>query len=63
MINKLFEKQANKTPDNVAFIYNKLHLNYQKLNIRTNKLANYLLVINLSLKKEKIIKLVHKSIF
>lgn len=42
-LNKLFEKQVDKIPDNVAFIYNKLHLNYQELNIRANKLANYLL--------------------
>ena len=38
----LFEKQVEKTPDNIAVIYKQEHLTYQQLNNRANQLAHYL---------------------
>ncbi len=40
---KLFEKQALKTPNNIAVIYNDSHLSYKELNAKANQLANYIL--------------------
>ena len=39
----LFESQVEKTPDNVAIIFNQTKLTYQRLNELANELAHYLL--------------------
>lgn len=39
----LFEKQVAKTPNNIAVIFNKKALTYNQLNIRVNKLAEFLI--------------------
>ena len=41
----LFEQQAEKTPDNVAVIFEDQQLNYRELNCKSNQLAHYLLKI------------------
>lgn len=41
-IHELFEEQAEKTPDNVALIYEDQCLTYQEVNERSNKVADYL---------------------
>jgi len=40
---ELFEKQATKTPDGVAFYQDNTSLSYARLNTRVNRLAHYLL--------------------
>lgn len=42
-ITQLFEEQVEKTPDNVAVVFENEQLTYRELNERANKLANYLL--------------------
>ncbi|MCB1712028.1 MAG: amino acid adenylation domain-containing protein, partial [Candidatus Riesia sp.] len=42
-IQQLFEEQAERTPDNVAIIYNNIRLTYKELNERANRLASYLI--------------------
>lgn len=41
-IHRLFEQQADKTPNAIAIIYGKESLTYQQLNQRANQLAHYL---------------------
>jgi len=41
-INELFEEQAEKTPDNVAVVFERAHLTYKELNEKTNQLARIL---------------------
>ena len=41
-IAELFEKQVNKTPDNVAIIFEETKLTYKEVNEKVNQLANYL---------------------
>lgn len=41
-IHKLFEKQAEKTPDNIALIYRNERIKYKELNEKANKLARIL---------------------
>ena len=41
-IHQLFEEQAEKTPDNIAVIFEDQQLTYQQLNIKSNQLAHYL---------------------
>jgi amino acid adenylation domain-containing protein len=38
----LFEAQVEKTPDNIALVYESLKLSYRDLNNRVNRLANFL---------------------
>lgn len=42
-ISQLFERQAQKTPNNVAVVFENNHLDYQSLNEQSNKLAHYLI--------------------
>lgn len=42
LIHHLFEKQVLKNPDNIAIEFEDNQLTYRELNIRANKLANYL---------------------
>jgi amino acid adenylation domain-containing protein len=41
-IHQLFEAQVERTPDNIAVIFEGQQLTYQELNSRANQLANYL---------------------
>jgi non-ribosomal peptide synthetase component F len=41
-IHQLFEEQVNRTPDNIAVVYENQQLTYTQLNIRANQLAHYL---------------------
>ncbi|MDF5723732.1 MAG: amino acid adenylation domain-containing protein [Rhizonema sp. PD37] len=41
-IHQLFEAQVEKTPDNIAVVFNSQKLTYQELNHRANQLAHYL---------------------
>lgn len=41
-IQQLFEEQVEKTPDNIAVIYENQELTYRELNEWSNKLAHYL---------------------
>jgi len=41
-IHQLFEAQVEKTPTNIAVVYQSEHLTYQELNTRANRLAHYL---------------------
>jgi amino acid adenylation domain-containing protein len=41
-IQQLFEEQVEKTPDNVAIVYEETKLSYRELNERANRLAHYL---------------------
>ena len=42
-ITQLFEQQVEKTPDNLAVVFENEQLTYRELNEKANKLANYLL--------------------
>lgn len=42
-ITQLFEEQVEKTPDNIAVVFEDQKLTYRELNQRANSLANYLL--------------------
>ncbi|WP_340203735.1 amino acid adenylation domain-containing protein, partial [Ascidiimonas sp. W6] len=39
----LFQEQVNKTPDNIALVFEEKTLNYLELDKRSNQLANYLI--------------------
>ncbi|MBW4592861.1 MAG: amino acid adenylation domain-containing protein [Brasilonema angustatum HA4187-MV1] len=41
-IHQLFEAQVDKTPDNIAVVFNEQKLTYQELNHRANQIAHYL---------------------
>ena len=41
-IHKLFEEQVERTPDNIAVVYEGIELTYKELNERANQLANYI---------------------
>ncbi|MEN8905360.1 MAG: condensation domain-containing protein, partial [Clostridiales bacterium] len=41
-INKLFEDQVEKTPDNIAIVFNDNKITYRELNNKSNILSNYL---------------------
>jgi len=41
-IHHLFEEQVERTPDNVAVVFEDQHLTYRELNIKANQLAHYL---------------------
>ncbi|MBW4428168.1 MAG: amino acid adenylation domain-containing protein [Nostoc desertorum CM1-VF14] len=41
-IHQLFEEQVNRTPDNIAVIFENQQLTYSELNTRANQLAHYL---------------------
>ena len=41
-IQAFFEEQVDKTPDNIAIVYEATKLSYRELNERANRLANYL---------------------
>ncbi|MCC2624497.1 MAG: putative Phenylalanine racemase (ATP-hydrolyzing) [Burkholderiales bacterium] len=41
-IHQLFEEQVEKTPDNIAVVFEDKQLTYRELNNRANQLANYL---------------------
>jgi non-ribosomal peptide synthetase component F len=41
-IHELFEEQADKTPNNIAVVYEEESLTYKELNERANQLAHYL---------------------
>ena len=42
MLSQLFEKQVEKTPDNIALVFNDQQLTYKELNKKANSLANHL---------------------
>ncbi|MET1255506.1 amino acid adenylation domain-containing protein [Aliikangiella maris] len=42
-LSTLFEKQAEKNPQKIALIFGEQQLSYQTLNIKANRLANYLI--------------------
>ncbi|MCC2625251.1 MAG: hypothetical protein K0R14_1124 [Burkholderiales bacterium] len=41
-VHKLFEEQVERTPNNIAVVYEDIKLTYMELNERSNQLANYL---------------------
>ncbi|MGL5793707.1 MAG: AMP-binding protein, partial [Waterburya sp.] len=41
-VHQLFEAQVEKTPDNIAVVFNEQKFTYQELNYRANKVAHYL---------------------
>ncbi|MBP7006902.1 MAG: amino acid adenylation domain-containing protein, partial [Candidatus Pacebacteria bacterium] len=41
-IQKLFEEQVERTPDNVAIVYEDVEITYRQLNEKANQLANYI---------------------
>ncbi|MDR3222397.1 MAG: amino acid adenylation domain-containing protein, partial [Methanobrevibacter sp.] len=55
-IQHLFEKQADKTPNNVALVYNDISLTYEDLNNKANIVANYL-IDNYEVKPDDLISL------
>lgn len=42
LIHQLFEAQVERTPENIAVVFNNQQLTYRELNERANKLAHYL---------------------
>lgn len=55
-IHQLFEEQVEKTPDNIAIVYENVELTYQELNKRANQLAHYL-VKRYQIKSDELIAL------
>lgn len=43
IINELFSKQAESTPDDIAIVYEENSLTYKELNEKSNRLAHYLI--------------------
>lgn len=41
-IHQLFEEQVERTPDNIALVYENVRLSYRELNNRSNQLAHYI---------------------
>ncbi len=41
-LSQLFEEQVQKSPDNIALVYEERHLTYQQLNERANQVAHFL---------------------
>jgi len=41
-VQQLFQEQVQRTPDNIAVVYEDMALTYQELNSRSNQLASYL---------------------
>ncbi len=41
-IHRLFEEQTERTPDNIALVFNGKHMTYRELNERSNQLARFL---------------------
>ena len=42
-IHELFEEQVEKTPDNIAVVFEDVQLTYRELNEKANQLAHYLI--------------------
>jgi amino acid adenylation domain-containing protein/non-ribosomal peptide synthase protein (TIGR01720 family) len=42
-VEKIFEEQVEKTPNNIAIVFGDQHVTYQELNNKSNQLAHYLL--------------------
>ena len=57
----LFEEQVEKTPDNIAVVFEDQKLTYKELNERANQLSNYLLTCNL-LNQKNIGIFAHRSL-
>jgi amino acid adenylation domain-containing protein/non-ribosomal peptide synthase protein (TIGR01720 family) len=55
-IHQLFEEQVEKTPDNIALVYEEVELTYRELNEKANQLAHYL-VKNYGIKPDTLIAL------
>ncbi|CAA7197472.1 Gramicidin S synthase 2 [Chryseobacterium potabilaquae] len=55
-IHELFERQVEKTPNNIALVYEDVKLSYRELNERSNRLAHYLLQ-NYEIKADELIPL------
>ncbi|RAW82688.1 non-ribosomal peptide synthetase, partial [Photorhabdus laumondii] len=47
-IHRLFEQQAEKTPDAIALVYEKYILSYAELNARANRLAHQLITLGVA---------------
>ncbi|MCG6137857.1 MAG: amino acid adenylation domain-containing protein [Nostoc sp. LLA-1] len=54
-IHQLFERVAEQNPDAIALVFDEQQLSYKELNIRSNKLAHYL--IKLGIKSEVLVGL------
>ncbi|MDA0939234.1 MAG: condensation domain-containing protein, partial [Proteobacteria bacterium] len=59
-IHKLFEEQVERTPDNIAVVYEHIKLTYKELNQKANNLAHYL--INMGVNNTLVIIALEKSI-
>ena len=46
-INELFEEQVRLNPDSVAIIFEDEKVTYRELNVKANKIANYLIELNI----------------
>ncbi len=55
-----FERQAAKTPDNIAIIFEAQQLTYRQLNQRANQLAHYLLTLKLNREDNPLIAVVQQ---
>ncbi|RMZ58232.1 amino acid adenylation domain-containing protein [Chryseobacterium nematophagum] len=55
-LHELFERQVEKTPDDIALVYEDAKLTYRELNERSNQLAHYLLQ-NYQIKPDELIPL------
>ena len=56
LVSQIFEQQVQKTPNNIAVVYENIQLTYQELNDYTNQLANYL-IASLTIKPDDLIAL------
>ncbi|WP_183147896.1 AMP-binding protein [Chryseobacterium nematophagum] len=55
-LQELFERQVERTPDDIALVYEDVKLTYRELNERSNQLAHYLLE-NYEIKPDELIPL------